>query len=83
LVMVSGEDGPCGCESDMPSPPVGCSVIVSKTFSVWTELMDGNERQPVRGSVHHPERNAIGHTHARASSGGAKAWEPMASSSVQ
>jgi hypothetical protein len=54
---------------------VAAQVLV--LFGVWTQFtVDKGKRQWT------PERNAIGHTHARASSGGAKAWDPMASSSV-
>jgi hypothetical protein len=45
------------------------------SFGVWTEFP-----VPTGKRERTPERNAIGRTHVRASSGGAKAWDPMASS---
>jgi hypothetical protein len=56
---------------------VRIAACVAVAFSVWTEFtVPTGKRQWT------PERNAIGHTHARASSGGAKAretqWHPRA-----
>jgi hypothetical protein len=43
------------------------AVCVAVAFSVWTQYSVNWQEKWT------PERNAIGHTHARASSGGAKA----------
>jgi hypothetical protein len=47
---------------------VRVAVCVAVAFSVWTEFT-----VPTGTRQWTPERNGIGHTHARVSSGGAKA----------